>query len=267
MISGGFYQENADPQGQQYQQVPPPQSGNPYMSPDVFKYAQLLANGLPIPAELQNISAQKISQSFKQGQSLIPPYLAVTRNSFLHRIKNLACPFIVKQWSRSVQEGQTCNPIENPNAPELYTPLVFTFIYMLITSLIEGTQQIFSMQRLYINIIKLVSILLIEVFLTRFLFQQLGVQGTYPVLSLLADFSCVSFYITIVSLVSWSKLLYWITYIYCSAAVLLWTLRTLNSENCMAQRQIQSTQAVTYLLLVLAIVQIIILFLLSPRIY
>ncbi|EAY17806.1 hypothetical protein TVAG_016360 [Trichomonas vaginalis G3] len=266
MLSGGYYQGSGDPQDPQQQQ-PQPQSGNPFMSPEVFKYAQMLTGGIQLPPQFQQLNTDKLTQQFQQSQSLIPPYFAITRASFLHKIKNLACPFIVKQWSRSVPEGQTCSPIDNPNAPELYTPLVFTFIFMLITSLIKGAEKGFSMDFLYICILKFICILFFEIVICKLCFSNFGIQGTYPILSLLSDFSSISFYLTIISLFSWNRALFYVSYLYCAAAAFLWTLRTLNSEQCMAQRQTQSTQIITYFLLILAAIQIILLYLLAPKCY
>lgn len=265
MISGEFYNENPNQfqGGRQAPQQPSPM--NNLISPEMFKMAQIFTQQA-LPEELKNLDPSKIEQRINASQALIPPYFAVSKTSIIHRIKNLACPFIVKQWSRSVPDGQQCIPLSNPNAPELYTPILFCLVFFLLSSLISGVQNSFSMDRLYSSMLKFSLVITAEVFISKMLFKNVGVQGNYPILSLIADFSCISFYISLVTLFSWNSWLYWISFLYCALAALIWTLRTLNSEQCMAGRQTSST-FITYILLGFAVFQIILLYIMAPTIY
>lgn len=266
MISDNYYQDPSGPQPHQQQQPQPqPQIIPQFMSPEVLKMASVMTNAY-LPDEIKNLDPKQLEQRIAQSQALIPSYFAVTPNSIIHRIKNLACPFFVKQWSRSVPEGQQCIPINNPNAPELYTPITFCFLFFLLSALISGVQNKFSMDYLYLQIIKFGLIIFVEVAICKTLFKNVGVQGSYPILSLIADFSCLSFYMCVVTLFSWNCALYWISFLYCAFSAMIWTLRTLNSEQCMAGRQSSST-VITYVLLFFALAQIALLFFLAPTIY
>jgi hypothetical protein len=252
-----------------YSQQPqqPAESGDTILTPNLF----LKVAGNALPQQLKDfgdIDPNKIYGQINAQTAMIPPYFAVTKNSVIHRIKNLICPFIVKQWSRSTPEGQKCLPAINPNAPELYTPIVFSFFYFLMSSLISGIRGEFSMNDLYAMILKFALCIAIEVGVSKILFANFGVCGTYPALSLAADFSCISFYFSITSIFSWHKYLYWISTLYCAAAAMIWTLRTLNSEPCMAGRQQQQTsQFITYVLFITAVIQALLVFIYTPRTY
>ena len=242
---------------------PPPQSGNPILNPSVF----LQFAGAALPEDIKQIDPNNIRNQVEKGQAMIPPYFDVTRKSVLHRLKNLICPFAVKQWSRSVSDGKKCIPVNNPNAPELYTPIVFSFFYFLMSSLISGIRNEFSMDNLYLLVLKFSLVVTAEVLLFKFLFSYLGIIGTYPLLSLVADFSCISFYLSITSLFSWNRVLYWISTIYCALSAMIWTLRTLKSEQCIAGRQTSSSQFITYLLFFISIFQAVLVFFNTPRTY
>lgn len=251
----------------QQQPQQPAASGDTILTPGLFM--KVAESALPQQLKgLGEIDPNKIRGQIDAGTAMIPPYFAVTKNSVIHRIKNLICPFVVKQWSRSSPEGQKCLPATNPNAPELYTPIIFSFFYFLMSSLISGIRGEFSMNSLYAMILKFALCIGIEVGVSKLLFSNFGVNGTYPALSLAADFSCISFYFAITSLFSWSRPLYWLTTLYCAAAAMIWTLRTLNSEPCMAGRQQQQTsQIITYVLFVTAVIQAVLVFVYTPRTY
>lgn len=209
---------------------------------------------------IDNQKITEISQTLQDSQAQIPPYFAITRETVLHRLKNMICPWIVKDWSRTVSDGQKCIPLNNPNAAELYTPLVTSFLYFLLIALIKGIQNQFEIGAFYVRILYFALYIISISLLSRFILFSRMSEAIYPFLTLIADYLCLTFYTSIVCLLSFNSIVKLIVAIYCAASVFLFTARTIASEPCMAGRNGNDALVHTYTIFGVALVQAIMLF-------
>ncbi|KAH0789478.1 protein YIF1A-like isoform X1 [Histomonas meleagridis] len=174
---------------------------------------------------------KEMRENIAQTQSKIRPLFAVNTKSVLQKLKSLLCPFIVKNWSRSGHEGGQATPTSNPNAPDLYTPLVFAFFFILIISLANIIQDTFSFERVTYTFCKFFIIVVLQVVLSKFLFYIVGFQGTFTIFSLFADLCSVSVHISLCTLFCWNKVVLYIITAYSVVAAFYWTIKTLNSQS------------------------------------
>lgn len=220
--------------------------GFPNIDREVSDASYHLASNL-----VSNIVTPQVDQyvrQIEQGQASLPPYFAVTRRTVLYRIKNMVCPFIVKQWSRVVADEQRPTPLSNPNASELYTPLLFFFIFILLKCVKYGLYNGFDVSLLYKNFSYLSLAFLCLSAVTKFiLFPSLK---EYSLITYVADFSCVTFHLTLTTIASFINFYLKIgIMIYCTIASLIWTLRTIRSEPCYINNIKRTTLVQNYYLL------------------
>lgn len=233
------------------------------VNPDIFKMG---VNVVASRLNMNNPQLNEISKTLEESQAQIPPYFAVTRETVLHRLKNMLCPFIVKDWARSVPDRQKANPLNNPNAAELYTPLLLTFSYFLLSAIIMGLQGKFSLGSYYIKFLYFFLYIFAQALISRFiLFANL--ETTYPLLTFIADYLCISFYLIIICFFSFNKAIKIVITIYCAISCFQYTLRTLHSEPGLAGRQAQTTSKLhTYFLLGVSFVHAIMVFIFAPSV-
>jgi hypothetical protein len=206
-----------------------------------------------------NVSGQNLTSQFNKFQnrlsetdSMIRPYFAVNGKSVLDRLGKLLFPFTVKNWSRMVPDGHLALPVTNPNLPELYTPLVCSFAFILLTSVILGVHGLFTFEKISMLFLKYFTFLALEIFLAKLLFVAVGAPGTIPVLTLAADLGTSSFYLVFVTFFCWHSLLKTIALVYCGAAAVFWSLRSLNPRSGI--QTTHSTQE-TYSIFAIAVLQ------------
>jgi len=213
-----------------------------------------------------NVKTQfnEIGEKISSGNKFLKPYFAVSNQSIIHRIKNLIFPFYVGDWSRFVDKDQPYLPTSNPNISEMYTPLLFSFLFILIKSIIDSIRGNYSFEAVSISTFKFMFSIIAEVVITKIILFSIGFEQTHSPLTLLADFGCISFYLSLISLFSWNSFMRNIALIYSCAGSLLWYLRTLYSEPCISSRQTKPSKLQTYSFIILSLFQSIMLFLFSP---
>jgi hypothetical protein len=190
--------------------------------------AQLVSS---ISTTAVNEELGKMAGRLSQTDSIIRPYFRVNVASILHRIRRLIFPFTAKDWSRAVNDNELALPITNPNLPELYSPLVFMFVFLLISSVLLAVKHVFTFEKVSLLFLKCVVLLAFEVGGAKVAFFAVGVPMSFPILTLAADLGSISFYLSLAALVSWSSFLRFVVLAYCGAASLLWTVRTLNPRS------------------------------------
>lgn len=218
--------------------------------------AKLIAN---------NVNIDDIKNRFSESESFIRPLFAVNYKSLLAKIKSLLCPFIVKNWSRSVPEGQPAIPITNPNLPELYTSLVFFYVFLLLSSIYRGTHNQFSFENLSYLFAKSGGILLFLVCLSKLLFFLINIPNPYSLFSLISDLSIFGFYTSIINLsVCIIPSLRFIVVFYVIAASFLWSIRTLNPKSGI--QSVRPSASHTYTIVIIALLEALTPLLLSEKV-
>lgn len=202
-----------------------------------------------------NITEQlgDLQQRLTQTESSIRPYFTVNYQSVLTKLKRMAFPFRVKDWSRSVEEGKPALPIVNPNLPELYTPIVFMFAFILISSVIHGVSGTFTFEHSTRLFLRYVGFLALDVIFAKGVFFVVGIPTTFPILTVIADLASMGFYVTLATAVSWNSLLKYIVLVYCGFCSVFWTIRTMNPKS--AIHPVHPSAAHTYTILGVALIQ------------
>ena len=188
-----------------------------------------------------------------QTESTIRPYFTVSCWSVLEKLKKMAFPFRVKDWSRSVEEGKPALPVVNPNLPELYTPIVFTFAFILVSSVIHGCNDDFTFEHSTRLFLKFIGFLIFDVLFAEIVFFAVGIPTSFPILQVIADLSSMTFYLTIETAVSWNTMLKYVALVYCGVCSIFWTIRTLNPKS--AIKPVHPSPSHTYTILGVALLQ------------
>jgi hypothetical protein len=202
---------------------------------------------------VDNVAATYGGAAVAQGYSSIRPYFWVTDRSVREKIAKIVFPFSVKHWSRNLPEGAEPLPANNSNLPELYTPIIFGFAFLLLASAFRGMARQFSYENFSLLSLKVFTYVLFIVFLTKGLFFVLAIPGTAPLLTLLADLGVITVHLTLVTLVSWNTWLKILMEGYCVAALFLWTIKVLNPRLVIQGTSLNTSQ--TYCFLGVAVVQ------------
>ena len=201
-----------------------------------------------------NGRVSELMQQVNQGESTMRRYFSVSYRSFLTKIKNLACPFTVKNWSRSVRDDQPALPVVNPNLPEFYTPLVFLFSALLLSSVYRGVNECFSFEYISYSFIKTCAIIACLVLLAKFVFFVVNMPGSFSIFQLVADLSVFNFYTAVLNLVVFVvPSLRWPAFFYCAIASFFWSIRTLNPKAGL--QSVHPSPAHTYSIVVIALLQ------------
>lgn len=218
--------------------------------------AKLIAN---------NVNVDDLKNRLSESESIIRPLFAVNYKSLMAKIKCLLCPFIIKNWSRSVPDGEPAIPITNPNLPELYTPLLFFYTFLLLSSIYRGIHHQFSFENLSYLFAKSGGILLFLVLLSKLLFFLINIPNPYPLFSLISDLSIFGFYTSVINLsILLIPSLKFIVVFYVIAASFLWTIRTLNPKSGI--QSVRPSPTHTYSIVILALLEAITPFLLSEKV-
>ncbi|OHT07818.1 hypothetical protein TRFO_23857 [Tritrichomonas foetus] len=201
-----------------------------------------------------NTKMDEIKTRFTESESTVRRYFTVDYKSVITKITNLACPFNVKNWSRSVEDGKPAYPIYNPNLPEFYTPLVFLFSFLLLSSVYRGVNEEFSFEYISYLFIKTCGYLAFLVLLSKLIFFIVNIPNSYSLLQLVADLSVFTFYTAVVNVfVCTFSSLRWIAIIYCIVASFFWSIRTLNPKSGI--QSVHPSPAHTYSIVIVAALQ------------
>jgi hypothetical protein len=242
--------------------VPDP-PGSVIMTPGQYFNNPGARAALDVAGAAMQTGFQQFGERVTQGYSSVGVYFHVNLKSVQNKLRTLLFPFNVKEWSRAPRGGADPLPTNNPNLPELYTPLVFSFVFLLEASVYMGVNGIFTFEKITILFIELFGYLVAAVCASKALFLMVGFPHSYPFLTLAADLGVISVYLSVDIFMSWSWFLRLVTLIYCGLAAALWTIRTLNPRE--GVQAVPPTPAQTYSMLSIALIQAIIPFLLVRK--
>ena len=196
---------------------------------DPQKYLSDIANGQAanfINAGIGKYNSE-IQENIQKTQSTLRTYFNVNTKSIVSKLQKILFPLTVKDWSRSVPEEVPHVQAVNHNLPELYIPIVFTFLFILLTSLSNIVNGTFSFANVTYTFTKFFVIVILMVLLTKLLFY-VGCQITSSIFTLFADL-CYTF-----------------------MASFYWTIKTMRSQSGM---QTKPKPAHTYSILLIAVLQ------------
>jgi hypothetical protein len=140
-------------------------------------------------------------------------------------------PFATKGWGRPLVDGTEPLPKDNPNLPELYTPIVFIVIFLLLTAVQRAVRGTFRLEQIGRLGLKLVGYLMAAVAGVKGFFFVVRMPGEYPWASLVGDLGTMSVYLTVITIASWWPSLRRPVTVYCAVVALFWTVRTLKPRS------------------------------------
>ena len=193
-----------------------------------------------------------LEQRLSQTESTIRPYFSVNTRSIREKLQKMTFPFIVKNWSRSVEDGRKALPVTNSNLPELYTPIVFSFAFVLVLSVINGVNGTFTFEKSSGMYLKFLAFLFGDVALAKLLLYIMAVPAPFPILTMIADLGSMAYYLTLESCLCWNKTLRFISLIYFGVCSVFWTTRTLSPRSTI---QCPHRRGHTYSILGVALLQ------------
>lgn len=220
---------------------------------DPQKYLSDIANGQAanfINAGIGKYNSE-IQENIQKTQSTLRTYFNVNTKSIVSKLQKILFPLTVKDWSRSVPEEVPHVQAVNHNLPELYIPIVFTFLFILLTSLSNIVNGTFSFANVTYTFTKFFVIVILMVLLTKLLFY-VGCQITSSIFTLFADLCSVSVYISLANLFCFNMKIRYVVLCYTFMASFYWTIKTMRSQSGM---QTKPKPAHTYSILLIAVLQ------------
>jgi hypothetical protein len=170
---------------------------------------------------------QHFSQEVTDAYSSFGPYFRVNRKSVCDKLRMHLFPFNVRRWGRGCPKGTEAIPVNNSNLPELYTPVVFSFIFLLEACVIMGYNDRFAYKVIRVIAYQLFGYIGLAVCGVKIAFASPRRGRSYSLLSLAADLGTISVYLSLCVLMAWHRVVEGIVVVYCAVAVWIWTVRTL----------------------------------------
>lgn len=159
-------------------------------------------------------------------------YFAVNNTYVLKKIMLLFFPFTHSDWTIKYQEDSPIQPRYEINAPDLYIPTMAYITYILIASLLLGTQQRFSPEKISVLASSALAWWVVELVIYNFILYVSSIQTQLKTFDLMA-YSGYKFVGTICSLLISllaSKTGYYISLIYSSLALAFFLVRNLKLQ-------------------------------------
>lgn len=229
----------------------PALSTNAFVDPKRFlsEFTNMQASNI-VNAGLGRYNAE-IQENLMKTQSTLRTYFSVNTKSIVTKLKKILFPFTDKEWSRSVPDDVPRIQAANPNLPELYIPMLFTFLFILLMSLSNIVNGTFSFTNVTYAFTKFFAIVVLMVLLTKMLFY-VGCQISASIFTLFADLCTVSVYISLANLFCFNTKIRYVVLCYTFVAAFIWTIKTMKSQSGV---QSKSKAGHTYSILLIAVLQ------------
>ncbi|KAI9457595.1 YIF1-domain-containing protein [Lactarius psammicola] len=188
----------------------------------------------------------------------------VSNSYVIRKLRLVVFPWRHKPWTRKLRRSETGisefqPPRDDLNAPDLYIPAMAFVTYILLAALQSGLQSRFHPEIFGIVATKAIVVLLLDFLFVKSGCYLLGVQGSSPIVDLLAygGYKFVGVIATLlIGLVGLSRTLYSVAFIYTFLANAFFLLRSLRSVGPVGTvSHAQRSRRITFLFLV-AVVQI-----------
>ncbi|KAI9464769.1 YIF1-domain-containing protein [Russula earlei] len=161
----------------------------------------------------------------------------VSNSYVIRKLRLVVFPWRHRPWTRKMRRSETGigefqPPRDDLNAPDLYIPLMAFVTYILLAALQSGLQSRFHPEIFGVVATKAIVVLILDFLFVKGGCYLLGIQGTNPIVDLLAygGYKFVGVILTLlVGLVGLSRTLYTIAFIYTFLANAFFLLRSLRS--------------------------------------
>jgi len=243
METSGYSPELFDiPQHQQQQQQqyhqpqqmmsPQPQQAQPAMFPG----QDLLKDPVASMAMQYGQSFMPAGKEFMEKKidhflsvSKLKYYFAVDTSYVLKKLGLIVFPFAHKDWSLKYDNSEPVAPRFEVNAPDLYIPSMAFVTYVLVCSLILGTQNRFTPEQIGMTASSAFVWLCIEMIIIIMTMYVIGIASNIRYLDILAfcGYKYVGMIIASVSGLLFKSSGYYFTLLWCSVAISFFLARTL----------------------------------------
>ncbi|KAH9994671.1 YIF1-domain-containing protein [Russula vinacea] len=161
----------------------------------------------------------------------------VSNSYVIRKLSLVVFPWRHKPWTRKMRRSETGigefqPPRDDLNAPDLYIPVMAFVTYILLAALQSGLQSRFHPEIFGVVATKAIVVLILDFLFVKGGCYLLGIQGTNPIVDLLAygGYKFVGVIATLmVGLVGFSRTLYSIAFVYTFLANAFFLLRSLRS--------------------------------------
>jgi len=161
----------------------------------------------------------------------------VSNSYVIRKLRLVVFPWRHRPWTRKMRRSETGigefqPPRDDLNAPDLYIPIMAFVTYILVAALQSGLQSRFHPEVFGVVATKAIVVLLLDILFVKGGCYLLGIQGTNPIVDLLAygGYKFVGVIATrLVGLAGSSPTLYSIAFIYTFLAHAFFLLRSLRS--------------------------------------
>jgi hypothetical protein len=153
------------------------------------------------------------------------------------KLQRLLFPFTSTGWSRPHRDSESDGVSRaHPNLPDLYIPIVFTWAFLLLTSVIRSLRGRFRLEQIGVLAFKLGAYLAGATAAAKGLAFVVRMPGERPILTLIADLGVLPVYLTVCQLACQLPRMGTAARCYCVVAAVFWTVRTMKPRS-----DIQST--------------------------
>ncbi|XP_055616454.1 protein YIF1B [Toxorhynchites rutilus septentrionalis] len=173
-------------------------------------------------------------------------YFAVDNKYVINKLRLIFFPFTQNDWSLKYDQDNPVQPRYDINAPDLYIPSMAYITYVVLAGMVLGLQNRFSPEQLGIQASSALAYSIFELIIYALILYIANIPTTLKALDLLALSGYK--YASIVSILLTSIFLkkpgYYIAWLYASAALVFFLLRTLKAK--VLSEPIQTKDPPTY---------------------
>lgn len=242
--SYGFTQYSNIPNVPQSQQnVPPNQPTLNQQSPGNAGFpAQFSVFQQPVVQDMALQYGQKLADQGKEivhthFEKYIPVtklkyYFAVDNKYVLNKLRLIFFPFSQRDWSLKYDHDNPVQPRYDINAPDLYIPTMAYITYVVLAGMVLGFQNRFSPEQLGIQASSALAYSIFELVVYTLALYIANIPTTLKTLDLLAltGYKYASIVLILLSSIFLRKSGYYISWLYASASLAFFLLRTLKAK-------------------------------------
>lgn len=159
-------------------------------------------------------------------------YFAVDNKYVLHKLRLIFFPFTKKDWSLKYDHDNPVQPRYDINAPDLYIPTMAYITYVVLAGIVLGFQNRFSPEQLGIQASGALAYSIFELVIYSLTLYIANIPTNLKTLDLLAltGYKYASIVLILLSSIVLRKSGYYISWLYASASLAFFLLRTLKAK-------------------------------------
>lgn len=159
-------------------------------------------------------------------------YFAVDNKYVLNKLRLILFPYIQRDWSLKYDHDNPVQPRYDINAPDLYIPTMAYITYVVLAGMVLGFQNRFSPEQLGIQASSALAYSIFELVVYSLTLYIANIPTTLKTLDLLAltGYKYASIVLILLSSIFLRKSGYYISWLYASASLAFFLLRTLKAK-------------------------------------